>query len=290
MKLTVIVPIYLSDPLHQEFTQTTLDSIQTKHETNFIIINNFAKPQFQPFLKELNAQKNTTVLDNPKGNILAAAWNLGIRHSLPLTKGELEGVESDKPQTSNSNHPASSIQHPTSDYCLLINNDLIFHPQAIDNLVDFAQNHPECILWTASEWPNMRTLSQATWEEDNFSPHPHFSCFMVNQHTVDTVGLFDENFEMGYFEDNDYHIRILLSGNQAGATDSSKFYHFGSRTIHVDDKLNRLSRVHYQKNRKYLESKWGIDLHGKGFSPPEAILKETYPHPFNDPQKSLKDW
>jgi GT2 family glycosyltransferase len=250
MKLTIIIPVYISDPLHLDFTRQTLESIQTTHDYQVIIVNNYCSPQFQNDLSLLAS--GYTLVANPSGNILASAWNLGIRYAFKNR----------------------------SNFCLILNNDLILHPQCIDNLVSFAGKHPEFLLWSASEWANSRTLTKALLTP-SFSPHPHFSCFMLSSQTVKKVGYFDEHFTMGYFEDNDYHTRILLKGDQAAATDSAKFYHYGSRTINVDDRLRIEGKYHYQLNRVYFQKKWGLDIHGRAFSPPETILKEIYPHPFN---------
>ncbi len=262
----IVIPTYLSDPLHIEFTQKTLDSIKTSHPYHIFIIDNFHLPNFQPKLRAWHRRPHITVLKNPKGNFLSAAWNIGIK----------TGLSTDNPPT-----------HSKSDYILIANNDIIFHPQCIDNLIEFAITS-NYLLWSASEWSNFRTLQSATLTNSH-SPHPHFSCFMLNQQTIDTVGLFDENLGV-YFEDNDYHTRILLTKNAAGSTDSAKFYHFGSRTTAVDDHLAAVTKRNYQKNRQYLKKKWGLDFHAKGFSPPESILTEIYPHPFNNPQYSPKDW
>lgn len=261
MNLTVSIPIYLSDPLHADFTRQTIDSITTKHSYQIQVVVNHTSDKFAPFLKQLQELPHLTLTKNPKGNQLAAAWNLGLK----------QGIQN------------------KSDYILIINNDILFHPKAIDNLVLFAQDRPEYLLWTGCEWPDMRTLSQATWD-NSFDQHPHFSCFMITTRTVDTVGYFDENLQGAYFEDNDYHTRLLLSGHKAAKTTTARFYHYGSRTANIDDRLRAINKANYQKNRKYLEKKWGLDFHGQGFHPPEAILKKVYSHPFNKPQNTLKDW
>ena len=223
MKLTFVIPVYISNALHLDFTRQTLKSIQTSHDHKVIIVNNFCAPAFRPDLERL-ATCDWQLVDNPKGNILASAWNLGIKMSFSGDAGS------------------------PSDYCLLLNNDLILHPKCLDNLVTFATNHPKFLIWSASEWANARTLSQAKMTQ-SFSFHPHFSCFMVAPKTIEVVGYFDEHFTMGYFEDNDYHTRILHAGYQAAATNSAKFYHYGSRTINIDDNLKIEGKYHYQKNR-----------------------------------------
>lgn len=268
MKLSVVVPVYHSNELLADFTRQTLESINT--ETHFIdlfLIVNYSLPQFYPKKEnyKLNSYiSNAYIADNPKGNQVSSAWNEGIRQA--LVKG--------------------------NQYVIVVNNDIVFHHKAIDNLVQFAQDHPEFLMWTASEWIDIRTLNGVKEAdlENSFDTHPHFSCFMVNQKTMDTVGWFDENLQMAYHEDGEMHYRILLSGNKAGKTNLAKFYHYGSRTIKTDDKVFDVNKKTYESNRNYIRSKWNLDFHGKVFSPPEEILKVGYKHPFNNVNKTLKDW
>jgi len=291
MKLTLVIPVYISDPLHLDFTRQTLESIHTHHSHQVILVNNFCKPEFETELSKLTSTPEVSfdsaqdahtsgvkLVNNPSGNILAASWNLGMKLAFNQDGvSEFLGAQ-DLKRSAEERAPKNTETSPHSDYCLIINNDIILHPQAIDNLVAFAQKHPEFLLWSASEWANARTLAQAKLTS-RFSPHPHFSCFMVSPKTIETVGWFDEKFSFGYFEDNDYHTRILLKGFQAAATDSAKFYHYGSRTINVDDNLKIEGKYHYQLNRAYFKKKWGLDIHGRAFDPPEAILKEIHIHP-----------
>jgi GT2 family glycosyltransferase len=259
--ITIIIPIYISNPLHLEFTQECLASIHTNHRYEIIIVKNYVANSYKNEVLKLETYPHVKVIPNPQGNILAAAWNLGIK---------------------------SAISHHSSQI-LILNNDIVLHPQAIDTLVDFSNAHPDILLVSGSEWANLRTLNEIT-TNSSFSPHPHFSCFLITPKTIKTVGYFDENFKFGYFEDNDYHLRLLRSGYQAASIDAAKFYHYGSRTIKSDDSLKIEAQKHYHLNRAYFQKKWGIDIHGEAFDPPETILKKAYPTPFNTPQKSLKDW
>lgn len=265
MRIYLTVPIYLSSDILFDFTRQTLESIQSlEHELYIILINNYSLPEFYPTQDKFKLHesiKSFSVIDNPKGNQVPASWNLGIKTGLD------EGA----------------------DYVAVLNNDLVLHPKCIDNLVKFANEHQEFILWSASEWLDQKTLAEAPLE-DVFSEHPHFSFFMVNQKTINTVGWIDENLKMAYHEDQDFHIRILLSGNKAGKTESAKFYHYGSRTIKVDEALYDQNKRTYEDNRNYLKTKWGIDLHEKVYVPPEEILKDIYKYPFNNSTKNWRDW
>ena len=282
MKLTLVIPVYISNGLHLDFTRQTLASIKTSHNHDILIINNFCAPEFAADLKQL-VTRHISHVTNPKGNILASAWNLGIKLAFEGEHRHSSNLRAQPDARHRGRQPSTKIvnaelsENKPSDYCIIMNNDLILHPHCLDNLVSFGENHPEFLLWSASEWANQRTLSKAKMTR-KFSLHPHFSLFMLSPKTIEVVGYFDENFSMGYFEDNDYHTRILQAGFQAAATDSAKFYHYGSRTINVDDNLKIEGKYHYQKNREYFKKKWGVDIHGQAYDPPNAILKHIKPH------------
>ncbi len=267
MQIGITFPVYHANKLHVSFTSQALESVRSsKHDIHILAIENYSALEYSLAPDEYKLHesvKKFEIENNPLGNHVGGAWNLGIERLLK------EGC----------------------DYVLVPNNDVVFHKDCIDNLVKFAQDHPEFILWTAAEWHNLRTIKSIKPEDlsDGFDEHPHFSCFMVDKRTIDTIGLFDEKMKVAYFEDGDYHYRIVLSGNRAAKTASARFYHFGSRTIKVDDELNRNNKRTYEYNREHLKSKWGIDFHGVGFDPPEEMLKFGYKHPYNIKKLNWKD-
>lgn len=261
MKIYVVVPIYRTNDLHADFAIQTINSIRTGmgHELRLGLIENTEKAADKLYYSPV-WRAGTNLDISPNENNVSKAWNKGVQ--LGMGWG--------------------------ADYIIVANADIIFNRDCIDNLVNFAQLHPEFILWSASDWPDLRTIQTPNMDE-NFDEHPHFSCFMVNDRLFSKVGRFDENFVPAYFEDNDMHHRILVAGEKAAKTGSAKFYHFGSRTIKTDDELNRRNAITYEKNRQYFKSKWGYDPHGTAFSNEDRVTK-GYHHPFNDESRSVKDW
>ena len=80
--------------------------------------------------------------------------------------------------------------------------------------------------------------------------------FMIKRTALDAVGLLDERFSPGNYEDNDLSLRLIGAGYQLLLCRNSFIYHFGSRGFAKD-------RVKYENlmwvnNRKFKE-KWGID-------------------------------
>jgi GT2 family glycosyltransferase len=266
MKVGIIFPIYHNNDLQVDFTKQAIESVYSENHTVVVYpIINFSRPEFYPKAEKFPNQ-TLKIMDNPHGNHVGGAWNYGIKTALD------DGCQ----------------------YVIVANNDIVFHHSAIDNLVEFGETHKEFILWTANEWIDIRTINGVK-EGDikyTFDEHPHFSCFMVNKNTIDIAGWFDENIKVAYFEDSDMHSRILLSGNKAGKTASSLFYHYGSRTIKTDDELYDINKSTYEENREYMRQKWNVDFHQTVFSPPEQFLThpEAFKTPFNDPNMTIKDW
>ena len=183
MRIGIVIPLYLSSELLVDFTKQTIESIKSEdHSITLYLIVNYAKPELHPKAENFNfwqSIKDVKIIDNPKGNEVGASWNLGIKTALA------DGNE----------------------YVMVLNNDLVLHHSCIDNLVLFAQDHPEFLLWTASEWIDIKTIGGIKEADltNDFNEHPHFSYFMVNQKTIDTVGWFDENLKVAYMEDGDMH-------------------------------------------------------------------------------------
>lgn len=269
MQIGITIPIYHTDSAHLDFTKECVNSIRSEeHDLHVLLVVNFSHPELFPHESNFNLDKSVKefkTTDNPRGTSVACGWNQGIDYL-----------------------------KDACDYVIVANNDIIFNKGAIDQLVAKAEENPEAVMWTGSEYSNWGSIDDfdATELDDTNDEHPHFSCFMINADTVEKIGWFDEKIERAYFEDGDYHLRIILAGEKAMKFNRSKFYHYGSRTIKSDRQLERKNKGSYNRNRKYLQKKWGIDFHGKGWSPPTKILEEDglYTHPFNLEENDLKYW
>jgi len=271
MKIGITIPIYHSNDILADFTKQTIESVSSKNcDVIIFLIVNYSTKEFYPKKENYKLHKcikDFQVIDNPKGNHVPASWNRGVETAL-----------SNK-----------------CDYVIIANNDLVFHHAAIDNLIKFANEHKEFIMWTASEWIDIRTIGgiKEAHLVDSFDEHPHFSCFMINKKAVEVLkekekntkepypGFFDENFDPAYFEDQDMAHRIYNAGFKAGKTNTSKFYHYGSRTIKVDENIGKKNIRSYEAGRTYFKRKWGYDAHTYCPQTEKDRLKNSYKMPFN---------
>lgn len=123
---------------------------------------------------------------------------------------------------------------------LITNDDIIFAPDAIERML--------------SCYKEDRVIFPLGAEHTNA-----FSCFIIPQKIVDTVGKFDEwiSPRYAYFEDNDYHRRMKFAGFDIEGCDAS-IRHSGSAT------LRNMTRVQKEKHherfklaKEHYIKKWG---------------------------------
>jgi GT2 family glycosyltransferase len=83
---------------------------------------------------------------------------------------------------------------------------------------------------------------------------PDYSCFMFGKALFEQVGRFDETFPV-YFEDNDSHYRIGMSGYEA--LSFAPYYHYGSQTINSSPEMQEFGRLRFERSRDIYIQKWG---------------------------------
>lgn len=80
-------------------------------------------------------------------------------------------------------------------------------------------------------------------------------CAVMRRTLIDRVGLLDEQYELGMFEDDDYAYRIRLSGYKLACLEEVFVHHFGGATM---GKLADQAFIEtFDRNRRRFEKKWG---------------------------------
>lgn len=245
MNLTIVIACV---NLWNRFTKPCLDSIRTSRPYRVVLVDNGSTDETREKASKLVSP--TFVHRRYEKNIGAAgAWNWGI------ADGFEKGAR----------------------YVLVLNNDILLHPHCIDRLID----RIECgdiALATALDLRDelataddvFRVPSEAKIAVPE-SEHPNFSAFLVSRHCWEMVGPFDEKFYPAYFEDNDYHYRILMAGLRAINYPPAMFYHYGSRTQNEACAAPLVPSSLFDENRRRYVEKWG--------GPPGY---ERFRHPFGD--------
>lgn len=178
------------------------------------------------------------VIDNWRNNRgVAAAWNIGVTKSWDNN----------------------------CDYALVINDDVILSKWTIDNQVKVLEMEESkssgLVLttgWATTPPDPANPVSMMEYGDPPYDaawvPGADFACFMINKVCWDVVGPFDEKFYPAYFEDNDYHRRILMNNMTARIVPQAPYYHFGSQT---QKSAGVVDSSAFDANKQYYQSKWG---------------------------------
>lgn len=242
------------------YLKDCIASIKTKYKYKLRVIDQESTDGTQDWCRE---QRIDCYRFSPRVS-LSEAWNFGFKEA--LKDGQCK-------------------------YIFFPNNDVIFHKDTIDNLV-FAIKNTKYAMVTGCNVAHDMSLEDMKTDKHNGSwvfdtqpitnwreEGPDFSCPLITRDTLEKVGYFDENFIPAYFEDNDYHLRILKAGLNAKRISIAPYYHFGSMTIKSNPNLGISSS---RTERVFIE-KWGA-------MPADCMDNKGYNTPYNDPSKNHKYW
>lgn len=81
---------------------------------------------------------------------------------------------------------------------------------------------------------------------------------LIKRNVLDKVGLFDERFGKGNYEDNDLGIRIMQAGYELRLCHNSFIFHYGSMGFKQNDPKEY--EILMEENRRKLADKWGFDI------------------------------
>jgi GT2 family glycosyltransferase len=95
-------------------------------------------------------------------------------------------------------------------------------------------------------------------------------CVAMRREVFKQVGLLDERFETGMFEDDDYAMRIRAAGYRVGCVDDVFIHHFGQASIGELAAAGTYGPL-FHANRRRFEEKWGAT-----WTPHEGRPKPEY--------------
>jgi GT2 family glycosyltransferase len=85
-----------------------------------------------------------------------------------------------------------------------------------------------------------------------------FFCVALNREVIDRVGLLDEAYDLGFYEDDDYCLRVLKAGYRLVCREDVFIYHHGSASF---SRTPVATKQLLKTNRRLLEAKFGISYH-----------------------------
>ena len=213
-----------------EWTRKGVESILNHTESSFelILIDNGSEEETQVYLQSLGDL--VTVLRNDVNQGCAKAWNQGIAAS----KG---------------------------DYICIVNNDIEVPHSWLRHLQEFYENHDFALISPAMREGvldyNLEEYQQffsKVFHERYFMDEFRGIALFATRSLYKRLNGFDENFELGKFEDEDFFMRLKKKGLKTAVFTGVVIHHYGSKTI--NQVKQRCSFDFEEKNREVFWVKW----------------------------------
>jgi GT2 family glycosyltransferase len=273
--LSLIIPAWNA----LEYTKLTVESARSKSQLEIIIVDNGSSDGTADWAED----EGLTVIRNEVNKGREQAHNQGIRKAMELG----------------------------CDLFLFAHNDVLFHKDAIDNLVKafegskgkyaslssitqiaYGQKHhvPSELMGSAGGSTYLYTenppLANAVELLDNL-PLPPFKygrwwgcvLFILNAETLERVGWFDENYSMIVVANDDFIHRCNIAKWETGCVSNSLVFHFNTKST-VFNKIEPYRNWQIKQSMRYFIQKWGV--------PPKCGIK--YARPFNGEPVPARTW
>lgn len=236
------------------YTKKCLDSIRKYTDISYEIIivdNNSSEPGCLEYLLQ---QKDIILIQNKENRGFAGGCNQGIE----IAKGK---------------------------YIMLLNNDTVVTKNWLTNMVDLLETNPDISMTgpltnatvgkqqiSVDYGEDLDMMQEFAYKISTSNTKPWrtlrlvFFCVLIRKEIFQEVGLLDEDFLVGNYEDDDFNLRMLMMKKKMYICRNSYIHHF----MNVSFTKNNLPREEIMmKNKIILENKWShIDWnYYAGFNP-----------------------
>jgi GT2 family glycosyltransferase len=166
------------------------------------------------------------------------------------------------------------IKHSTGEYIIILNNDTFVSPNWIRSLIKYFDNpkvgivgpvtnnignQAKIILPDYSTEHEFISLSILNYYNNFFKTYEMhegglaFFCVAISREIINRIGLLDEKFGIGWFEDDDYNLRVRKAGYNTIIADDVLIHHEYSASF---NKLADKIKIElFKMNKLYFEQK-----------------------------------
>ncbi|MCR8629688.1 glycosyltransferase family 2 protein [Paenibacillus radicis (ex Xue et al. 2023)] len=165
------------------------------------------------------------------------------------------------------------LRAASGDALLLLNNDTLMTPRGLENMLrclysgedvgivgpmsNFAsgkQQITEPFTSVDDMAARMNQPDSAKWLEVGRIVG---LCFLIRRELVNRIGLLDERFSPGHYEDDDYCHRAKQAGYRMLIAGDSFIYHHGSVSFQKENEQSVMQLIRH--NRQQFIDKWGVE-------------------------------
>ena len=239
--VTIVIPAFNQ----AEITAQCIASIRAHTHVSYrvLLVDNGSSPPLAPTYVGM---EHVTVIRSETNRGFAAGINLGLAqargHVVLLNNdtlvpdGWLEGMLAVL-----DDHPDVGAVGPMSN--CVSGSQLIpeLHLDSIDAINDFARARRQQF------GAQIRTVARLVG-----------FCMMIRDRVVEEVGVLDEQFATGNFEDDDYCVRILRAGHRLCVDEGSFVFHYGSQTFQAMGLVGTAWESLIEANDTRFHAKWTL--------------------------------
>ncbi len=221
----IIIPVFNK----LELTEHCLKSIYENTHTSFnlILIDNGGDAGTKKFLEDYKTSHPNVELIRNLDNV---GWVKAINQGIELS---------------------------ISPYICIMNNDTIVRTDDwISKLIEISEMEPDIGLVNPSFEVKKEVSSLRPFVEIDFC---RGYCILIKRIVVEKIGLLDEAYGTGYYDDDDYSMRAIQAGFKCVKTDNVLVEHLRDSTFSSIFGEEKRLALHY-KNKMLFSSKWGMRL------------------------------
>lgn len=217
-----------------EHTKRCIEAVRASTDMNdceIIVVDNASTDGTREWLTEKQEHGDIVIAHFEDENIgVPAGWNRGL-----------------------------SLSNPLTDYLVILNNDVFVTPGWLEKMIRIAElsplNGPIGMVGPVTNYASGPQgngqiglgMTVIFWRLVGF-------CLLIKREVIDKVGLFDERFGRGNFEDDDYCLRVIEAGYKNVICGDCFVYHAGSASWEPGALNEQLI-----KNKKIFDEKWPAD-------------------------------
>lgn len=264
-KASIIIVSYKSLDLIRE----CVESIQSRTiwpDYEIVIIDNDSGPHVTRWLRDLERKDSRVrVVCNRENRGFAAANNQGLEMCRD------------------------------SEFLVLLNNDTIVTRGWLCRLIRYLRNPQIGMVGPVTNWTGNEARIEVDYRNPSGMPAfaarytvmhdcmhfdipvPAMFCVAMRREIVERVGLLDERFERGMFEDDDYALRVRAAGFRTVCAEDVFVHHHGEASF------GKLERPEYHAlfaaNKRRFEEKWGREWEPNRYRdwpqdrPPKGVVR-----------------
>ena len=268
LKLTSIIILTYNQLAYTKLCIESIRKFTPKNSYEIIVVDNNSSDETVEWLKK---QKDITGIYNKENKGFPGGCNQGIK----IARG---------------------------DNILLLNNDTIVTPNWLNNMQKalYSDDNIGIVGTITNECSNYQQIEVDYHDFESmieFSKKINISnelawdqrvklvgyCFMIRKELIDKIGLLDEGFFPGNYEDDDYSIRSICAGYKNILCKDVFIHHFRSVSFNSLPETFSQSMVN---NLTRFNEKWGFNIHYSSFVRFELI--ELIKKPLDAPLKVLE--